>query len=82
MWLQVFTPENFVPLTGNWWHPDYEFKRWSNIFCGAFGDIGLELLLARVNKIYAPPLARCTKDSIVDKQDAAPRARSLSRKAA
>jgi hypothetical protein len=58
----VFTPKNFVPLTGAWWHPALEFKRWSNIFCGVGGDPGLELLLRRVNWIYAPPVSKCLDD--------------------
>ena len=55
----VFTARNLVPLSGVWWHPVLEFKRWSNILCAQKGDPALELLLRRINTIYAPPTDQC-----------------------
>ena len=54
-------PPHLPPPTaaGHWWSPPLEFKRWSNIFCGVYGDPALELLLRRVNWIYTPPVAKC-----------------------
>lgn len=45
------TPDGFVPLSGKFWHPSYEFWTWSNVLCIREGDIQGSALVTYYNTI-------------------------------
>lgn len=45
----LVTGAGWLPLSGAWWAPPYETRRWSNVVCAQRGDAGLHVALLRAN---------------------------------